>query len=193
MQISWRPLRPLVAPVLRSTDPSRRARRRLLPPARTCRGNGCARCHDDLKRWSSHPSHPFSTVVDVLWTSLDQEAGLGLSEAQRLWDECAGLLRAQVSEPVWLTQFDDARAVALTDDTLTVAVTSFLAKERIEGRYLSLVRDALNEIGAANIELVLEVAAPRAEPEWTVRPPRSEGGAVAQGWVSQVWYRWDAV
>src|SRR3546814_20052439 len=100
--------------------------------------------------WSSHPSHPFSTVVDVLWTSLDQEAGLGLSEAQRLWDECAGLLRAQVSEPVWLTQFDDARAVALTDDTLTVAVTSFLAKERIEGRYLSLVRDALNELGAAN-------------------------------------------
>src|SRR3546814_5290196 len=80
MQISWRPLRPLVAPVLRSTDPSRRARRRLLPPARTCRGNGCARCHDDLKRWSSHPSHPFSTVVDVLWTSLDQEAGLRSEE-----------------------------------------------------------------------------------------------------------------
>src|SRR3546814_19347344 len=81
--------------------------------------------------WSSHPSHPFSTVVDVLWTSLDQEAGLGLSEAQRLWDECAGLLRAQASEPVWLTQFDDARAVALPDDTLTVAVTSFLDRKRV--------------------------------------------------------------
>src|SRR3546814_1464229 len=100
MQISWRPLRPLVAPVLRSTDPSRRARRRLLPPALTCRGNGCARCHDDLKRWSSHPSHPFSTVVDVLWTSLDQEAGLGLSEAQRLWDECAEIGRAHVCTSV---------------------------------------------------------------------------------------------
>src|SRR3546814_5757152 len=107
------------------------------------------------------------------WSSdvCSSDLGLGLSEAQRLWDECAGLLRAQVSEPVWLTQFDDARAVALTDDTLTVAVTSFLAKERIEGRYLSLVRDALNEIGAANIELVLEVAAPRAEPAWTIEPP----------------------
>src|SRR3546814_16885420 len=144
MQISRRPLRPLVAPVLRSTDPSRRARRRLLPPARTCRGNGCARCHDDLKRWSSHPSHPFSTVVDVLWTSLDQEAGLGLSEAQRLWDECAGLLRAQVSAPVWPTQFDDARAVALTDGTLTVAVTSFLAKLRTQGRHRSHVTAAPN-------------------------------------------------
>src|SRR3546814_18010094 len=128
MQISRRPLRPLVAPVLRSTDPSRRARRRLLPPARTCRGNGCARCHDDLKRWSSHPSPPFSTVVDVLWTSLDQAAGLGLSEAQRLWDAGAGARRAQVTKPVWLTPFDDSRPVALPDATLTVPVPSFLAQ-----------------------------------------------------------------
>ena len=34
-----------------------------------------------------------------------------MNEAQRLWDECAGILRAQVSEPVWLTSFEAARAV----------------------------------------------------------------------------------
>src|SRR3546814_18667747 len=112
MQISWRPLRPLVALVLRSTDPSRRARRRLLPPARTCRGNGCARCHDDLKRWSSHPSHTFSNLVDGLWTSLDQEAGLGLSEVQRRWDEDSVMLRAKVFAPVWLTLSAHSRSSA---------------------------------------------------------------------------------
>jgi len=76
-----------------------------------------------------------------------------VNEAQRLWDECAGILRAQVSEPVWLTSFEAARAVSLDGGLLTLAVPSFLAKERIEGRYLSLVRDALTEIGASDIDL----------------------------------------
>jgi chromosomal replication initiator protein len=95
-----------------------------------------------------------------------------VNEAQRLWDECAGLLQAQVSEPVWLTSFDAARAVSLDDGRLTIAVPSFMAKERIEGRYLALVRDALTEIGAADVELTLEIAPSEPEPQWTVAPPR---------------------
>ena len=97
-----------------------------------------------------------------------------MNEAQRLWDECAGILRAQVSEPVWLTSFEAARAVRLEDGVLTLAVPSFLAKERIEGRYLSLVRDALTEIGAADVELALEIAPSEPEPQWTVAPPTAE-------------------
>ncbi|MGE3618862.1 MAG: chromosomal replication initiator protein DnaA [Acidimicrobiia bacterium] len=89
-----------------------------------------------------------------------------MSDAQRLWDECAGLLRAQVSEPVWLTSFESAVPVALTEDSLTLSVPSFLAKERIEGRYLSLVRDALEEIGAGDLELVLEINVADAQPAW---------------------------
>jgi len=94
-----------------------------------------------------------------------------VNEAQRLWDECAGILQAQVSEPVWLTSFEAARAVSLDGGLLTLAVPSFLAKERIEGRYLSLVRDALAEIGAADVELALEIARSEPEPQWTVAPP----------------------
>ncbi len=94
-----------------------------------------------------------------------------MTEAQRLWDECAGILREQVSEPVWLTSFEAARPVALEGSQLRLAVPSFLAKERIEGRYLSLVRGALDEIGAAGVELVLEVAPAEPEPTWTVEPP----------------------
>jgi chromosomal replication initiator protein len=93
-----------------------------------------------------------------------------VSEAQRLWDECAGLLRAQVSEPVWLTSFEQARPISFEDDRLVLAVPSFLAKERIEGRYLSLVRDALAEIGAGEVALVLEIAPSEPEPAWTVAP-----------------------
>ena len=94
-----------------------------------------------------------------------------MDEAQRLWQECANLLQAQVSEPVWLTSFEAARAVRLEGGVLTLAVQSFLAKERIEGRYLSLVRDALTEIGAGEMDLALEIAPSEPEPQWTVSPP----------------------
>ena len=102
-----------------------------------------------------------------------------MNEAQRLWDECAGILRAQVSEPVWLTSFEAARGTSLEGNVLTVAVPSFLAKERIEGRYLALVRDALAEIGAPQVELALEVSAAEPEPAWTVAPPSAASAPAA--------------
>ena len=109
-----------------------------------------------------------------LWTSCGRPSPGGtrrVNEAQRLWDECAGILQAQVSEPVWLTSFEAARPTRLEGNVLTLAVPSFLAKERIEGRYLSLVRGALTEVGAADVELALEIAPNEPEPQWTVAPP----------------------
>ena len=104
-----------------------------------------------------------------------------MNEAQRLWDECAGILRAQVSEPVWLTSFDAARAVDFDGTTLTLAVPSFLAKERIEGRYLSLVRDALDEVGAGHVQLALQIDAADPEPAWTVAPPAAAASPAPTG------------
>ena len=34
-----------------------------------------------------------------------------MSDAHRLWNMCAALLRAQVSDPVWHTAFEGVRAV----------------------------------------------------------------------------------
>jgi chromosomal replication initiator protein len=104
-----------------------------------------------------------------------------VNEAQRLWDECAGILRAQVSEPVWLTSFEAARPVSFDGAMLTLAVPSFMAKERIEGRYLSLVRDALSEIGAGHVDLILQIAPSEPEPAWTVAPPSPAPQAAAPG------------
>jgi chromosomal replication initiator protein len=100
-----------------------------------------------------------------------------VNEAQRLWDECAGILQAQVSEPVWLTSFEAARPTRLEGNVLTLSVPSFLAKERIEGRYLSLVRGALTEVGAADVEIALEIAPNEPEPQWTVAPPSAAPAA----------------
>ncbi|MGH9210587.1 MAG: chromosomal replication initiator protein DnaA [Acidimicrobiales bacterium] len=101
------------------------------------------------------------------------------SEAQRLWDRCAALLREQVTDPVWHTAFQDVRAVDYGSDVLTLGVPSKLAKERIEGRYLGLVRDALSEAGApdAELQLRIDISADTPAPWWAAAEP--EPGATA--------------
>jgi chromosomal replication initiator protein len=94
-----------------------------------------------------------------------------MSDAHRLWNMCAALLRAQVSDPVWHTAFEGVRAVDFDGRALTLGVSSPLAKERIEGRYLGLVRDALTEAGAAHVELLLRIEPPEPPSLWTVPPP----------------------
>ncbi|MFS8584772.1 MAG: DnaA N-terminal domain-containing protein, partial [Acidimicrobiia bacterium] len=89
------------------------------------------------------------------------------SEAHRLWEMCATLLRAQVSEPVWHTAFEGVRAISFDGRTLTLGVTSPLAKERIEGRYLPLVRDALSEAGAPDVQLELRLEPMEPPTLWT--------------------------
>jgi chromosomal replication initiator protein len=85
------------------------------------------------------------------------EAVEPVRDADVLWDACADILRAQVSEAVWLTSFNGAQPLALNHGVLTLAVPSSVVKERIEGRYLALVRDALTEAGADEVALSIEV------------------------------------
>ena len=95
-----------------------------------------------------------------------------MSDAHRLWNMCAALLRAQVSDPVWHTAFEGVRAVDYDGRTLTLGVTSALAKERIEGRNLGLVRVALTEAGAAQVELHLRIDPLEPPTLWTVPTPQ---------------------
>jgi chromosomal replication initiator protein len=100
-----------------------------------------------------------------------------MSDAHRLWNLCAALLRAQVSDPVWHTAFEGVRAVDFDGRLLTLGVSSPLAKERIEGRYLGLVRDALAEAGAHEVELALRIEPPEPPSLWTVPTPPTAGAA----------------
>jgi chromosomal replication initiator protein len=77
--------------------------------------------------------------------------------AHELWTTCADVLREQVSEAVWLTTFNAAEPVALDADALRVAVPSSVVKDRIEGRYLTLVKSALADAGAADLDLQIEI------------------------------------
>jgi chromosomal replication initiator protein len=80
-----------------------------------------------------------------------------VDEPQLLWTACADVLREQVSEAVWLSSF--ANVTALSDDgaRLVLSVPSHWVKERIEGRYLEMVRAALADVGAPRPELQIEI------------------------------------
>ena len=73
-----------------------------------------------------------------------EEAG----DADGLWTTCAESIRAQVSDAVWRTTFSGAKAVAFDEGELVLVVPNGLQKERIEGRYLGLVQDAIEETSA---------------------------------------------
>lgn len=80
-----------------------------------------------------------------------------MNEAEHLWTSVAQILRAQVSEAVWLSSFQDVRPISMVDNALRVEVPSSYVRERIEGRYLAIVRDALSDVGRPDLGLQIEV------------------------------------
>ena len=83
-----------------------------------------------------------------------------VTDAAELWTTCAASIRDQVSDAVWQTTFVGARLVRVDGGTLVIAVPSLLVKERIEGRYLWMVRDAVADAGAPELDLSIVVDAP---------------------------------
>jgi len=87
-----------------------------------------------------------------------------VTDAQRLWNACTGTIREQLNDAAWQTTFDDVCLVDGEPGEVILQVPNPLVLDRIENRFLSLVRDALNEAGAGGAELRLQVVAPVPEP-----------------------------
>jgi len=82
---------------------------------------------------------------------------VGTEDHNDVWRATAEVLRAQVSEAVWFSTFNDAIAVADDKMSLRLQVPNTYVRERILTRYMSLVRDALNEVGASGRQLLVDV------------------------------------
>ena len=80
-----------------------------------------------------------------------------MGNANQLWATCSELIRAQVSDVVWNTTFRELEAIDLTNDEIVVSVPSRVIKDRIEARYLGIVRDALAESNSGPLGMELEV------------------------------------
>ena len=106
-----------------------------------------------------------------------------MNDHEQLWTAVAQLLRAQVSEAVWFSTFQDVVAIDSDQQTLRVSAPNAHARDRILSRYLPLVRDALEEIGSAHLQLSVEVQAaePEPVPEWSPDSIPGETGGAPSG------------
>jgi chromosomal replication initiator protein len=68
------------------------------------------------------------------------------------------LLKAQVSEGVWYSTFNDVVALESDDESLRLSVPNIHVRDRITTTFRPLVMDALDEIGESERELIIEVA-----------------------------------
>src|SRR3954465_1074468 len=62
-----------------------------------------------------------------------------------LWKTCSGSLRSQVAESTWRTSFEHLVPVRVDDSSVVLAAPNPLVRERIESRYLSLVRSVVED------------------------------------------------
>jgi chromosomal replication initiator protein len=81
-----------------------------------------------------------------------------MAEHDTVWTAVSALLRAQVSEAVWHSTFQDVIPLPADDTQLRLQVPNAHIRERILTRYLQLVLDALAEIDESDRELVVDVA-----------------------------------
>lgn len=101
-------------------------------------------------------------------------------QPKALWERASAVLRQQVSEAVWYSTFSDIvverEPVAKVGGTMSLKlhVPNAFVRDRVLTRYMSLVRDALNEAGGAAHELSVDVRTMPADPS---PPPTSSAVA----------------
>ncbi len=80
-----------------------------------------------------------------------------MGPAQDLWTNCQESLRTQVSDAVWRSTFQDIAALDLDGTSLSLAVPSGVVKERLSGRYLSLVEDIVRDVSGQDLSIELAI------------------------------------
>ena len=112
----------------------------------------------------------WTTREDDMTTDTTSSSDAMLDQPNGLWERAAAVLRQQVSEAVWFSTFSDivverdaATKVGGTM-SLTLRVPNAFVRDRVLTRYMSLVRDALNEAGGSTHELHVDVRPVAASP-----------------------------
>ena len=80
-----------------------------------------------------------------------------MTNATVLWEACAAAIQDQVSEVVWQMTFNSAEPVAADAETLTVSVPSTILRDRIEGRYRTMVDEAVAQISDDQLSLQIVI------------------------------------
>ncbi|MDQ3573898.1 MAG: chromosomal replication initiator protein DnaA [Actinomycetota bacterium] len=81
-----------------------------------------------------------------------------MRDAEQLWAQTMELLRSQIPESAWQAWFQEVRASVGEDGCLRLTVPSALARQRIEERYLKLIREVVAARVGLPVPVVVDVA-----------------------------------
>jgi chromosomal replication initiator protein len=106
-----------------------------------------------------------------------------VSDEEEVWTAVAQLLRAQLTESVWFSTFQDVTPVLADDHCVVVRVPSTFARDRIYTRYLPIITDAMRELGLGDRDFEVEIGGSDStdvvDGRNDLRPDRVDDGDVA--------------
>jgi chromosomal replication initiator protein len=91
-------------------------------------------------------------------------------DVRKMWQACAEALRVEVSDAVWRSTFSRVEPLELDGSVLRLGVPNTLVKERFDGRFRSLITDALATAGWPDIAITVEVVASTVPDEFDEAP-----------------------
>ena len=94
-----------------------------------------------------------------------------MANATVLWEACAAAIQSQVSDVVWQMTFTAAQPVTADDETLVVSVPSTLIRDRIEGRYHTVVHSAVAEVSDDQLTLQIVIREEDSEEDLVLLDP----------------------
>jgi chromosomal replication initiator protein len=104
-----------------------------------------------------------------------------VNDTEGLWILCSEALREQVSEAIWQAYLSGITPLSITDDEIVLGVPNTLIRDRVESRFLGLIRDTVVSTVGRPVELRLDVVAPLHEPAEEARPGLDHGAGNDRG------------
>lgn len=80
--------------------------------------------------------------------------------ADELWEHASAAVRREVSDGTWQSTFASVDAGSLVDDVLTLRVPNAIVREKLDGRYRSLLEEAVTEAAGQVVAVDFEQSTP---------------------------------
>ncbi len=95
-----------------------------------------------------------------------------MNDTEGLWILCSEALREQVSEAIWQAYLSGITPLSITEDEMILGVPNTLIRDRVESRFLGLIRDTVVSTVGRPLQIRLDVVAPLYEPAEEALPGR---------------------
>ncbi len=80
--------------------------------------------------------------------------------AVELWDTAAAAVRREINIGTWQSTFSNVEAGGLKDNVLTLLVPNAIVREKLDGRYRSLLEEAVSEAAGQTLAIDFEQSTP---------------------------------